>query len=472
MRPSGNSSYEILDVPFQRSNRMLPLLILDSTDGRGFSKAAINYSIHLRRTGKSYKQVRLFNSAYGRLHDFWIYQLHARHIKADEVSEVILDFLTARTIGTIDPGQKDETGLNWSMVRAGTAALDYKELIDFSRHCEKHKGFAAFGAWDYSFSNQVRQELATKRRSDSSMLFHLKKSLDAPEVEKYKPATKRKDRRFKSFPPGRVWDLIRAMTNERDMLFFLLLAFGSLRISEPLHLYVQDIQPPPDGELEPIVILGDPVWSKVDCLDAHGTRRTSTRAAFLSQKYEMMPRNLIDAKSAGGELHAGFKGVMWDDDPAKIAYIHWSDPNAGKEFWRLHAVYLRKHRIAIGNLHPFYFVNINERDKNYGTPVTLSAMSAAFYAAVKKLGLNPKDSGVNPHGLRHFYGYYLKNELGLGLDSIKDFMHHVSIFSTAGYAKNSKQALRDLFKNAFAERKRAPGSAVETQLPSPVTGQV
>jgi integrase len=457
----GKSSYEILDVPFQRSTRMLPLLILDTNDGAIFCEIAIKYSIHLRRIGRSYKHIRLFNSAYGRLYDYWKYKLDERILTSEEIPDVLLDFLNDRTSGTKDSGRIDVTGLNWSMVQPGTAALDYKALVDFSSHCETHRGFTSFKTWDTSFSNQARKAFASQREASSSILFHLKSSRKDSAAAPFSPPSTRKDRRFKSFPPNRVWDLLAAMTNERDTLYFLLLAFGSLRISEPAHMFVQDIKAPPEGESEPIIILGDPVWSKVNWIAFDGSRRTSTRAAYLSQKYELQPRNMIDKKSEFGALHAGFKGVMWDDDPARIAYIHWSDPKAGKEFWRLHCRYLRKYRLGVGDLHPFYFVNINKRDNNYGTPIALSAMTAAFYAAAEKIGLRPTESGVNPHGLRHFYGYYLKNVLGLGLDSIKDFMHHVSIASTAGYARNSKTALRDLFRNAFAERARASKGAPE-----------
>jgi integrase len=418
--------------------------------------------MHLRRTGKSYQDIRRFNSAYGRLYDYWKYALHERTLGAEEPSDVLLDFLTARAMGTDDPGRVDETGLHWSMVRPGTAALDYKALVDFSKHCETHRGFASFQTWDNSFSSQARKEMASQHKAKSSILFHIKGNSKETEDPNFRPPTRRKDRRFKSFPPDRVWDLIGAMTNERDQLFFLLLAFGSLRISEPLHLFVRDIKAPPEGELEPTVILGDPVWSKVDWVASDGTRHRSTRAAYLSQKYDLLPRNLIDKRSDDGALHAGFKGVMWDDEPASIANIYWSDPKAGSEFWRLHCLYIRKYRLSIGDMHPYYFVNINRRHENYGKPITLSAMTAAFYAAAEKIGLSRTDSGVHPHGLRHFYGYYLKNVLGLGLDSIKDFMHHVSIMSTANYAKNSKQSLRDLFRNAFAKREAATATPTES----------
>lgn len=466
MKSPGNSGFEILDVPFQRSSRTLPMLILDTDDGPSFCNIAVKYSMHLSRTGKSYQDIRRFNSAYGRLYDYWKYALHERTLDTAEVSEVLLDFLTARTMGTNDPGRADETGLCWSMVRQGTAALDYKALVDFSKHCENHRGFTSFQTWDQSFSSQARKEMASQHKAKSSILFHLKGSSRDTGGQTFRPPTKRKDRRFKSFPPNRVWDLIGAMTNERDRLFFLLLAFGSLRISEPLHLFVQDINAPPEGELEPTVLLGDPVWSKVDWIASDGTRHRSTRAAYLSQKYDLLPRNLIDKRSDDGALRAGFKGVMWDDEPACTADIYWSDPRAGLEFWRLHCLYIRKYRLPIGDIHPYYFVNINRKHANYGRPITLSAMTAAFYAAAEKIGLSRTDSGVNPHGLRHFYGYYLKNVLGLDLDSIKDFMHHESILSTSNYARNSKQALRDLFHNAFARRESAEGKPTEFKAKS------
>ncbi|MGC5887979.1 hypothetical protein, partial [Ralstonia pseudosolanacearum] len=59
------------------------------------------------------------------------------------------------------------------------------------------------------------------------------------------------------------------------------------------------------------------------------------------------------------------------------------------------------------------------------------------------IGLSPSQDGVNPHGGRHFYGYFGATWLRLSKEKLQVLMHHASVLSTEVYYALDLKVVRD-----------------------------
>ena len=247
----------------------------------------------------------------------------------------------------------------------------------------------------------------------------------------------------KYFPPEKVMALIAATPSTRDKLYFLLLFFGGVRISEPLHLFVSDVSILPDGTAR--VVLGHPQDGSYEWIGANKERRSGNRATFLAERYHLCPRNLL---AQNHPLHAGWKGMLQDDGRRSESVVHWLREDISRLFAKLHAEYVNSVRRKVTDTHPYYFVN--EGDRTFGQPLKFSNISKAFNRAAERVSLSTKQPGVNPHGARHFFGYYCASVLRLKVETTQKLLHHQSIMSTQVYYALSNQAVRDELLKAQA----------------------
>lgn len=241
----------------------------------------------------------------------------------------------------------------------------------------------------------------------------------------------------------------------------MLCAFGGLRRSEPLHLWVGDVQSV-DGS--PMVFLHHPVMAKV----RHETRGEMTREEYLRTHCGMEPRN-----RPGNKFHSGWKGIKCNRD--WWAPLYWL-PFDGLEdyFWQTFQTYLFEVRPRLMRErfrrglpdHPFLLVsaggaNHEDDQDSAGAPYTHAAHGRAWTRAIARLARKyanerlvvSKQSGTTLHGLRHLYGGLL-SELGLGPQQIQECMHHVSPLSQLTYTK-PRNSLIDQCLREGAERIRA-----------------
>ena len=97
--------------------------------------------------------------------------------------------------------------------------------------------------------------------------------------------------------------------------------------------------------------------------------------------------------------------------------------------------------------HPWFFININKAD--YGMPFSVSGFKQMWIRAKKRIGLKGKRLGR--HSLRHLFGFYCANVLGLSLVEVQTLMHHSDPSSTRTYfslsLKNVRQKLVDAFND-------------------------
>ncbi|GAA6191001.1 hypothetical protein NBRC116597_09200 [Phaeobacter sp. NW0010-22] len=70
----------------------------------------------------------------------------------------------------------------------------------------------------------------------------------------------------------------------------------------------------------------------------------------------------------------------------------------------------------------------------------ISAVQSAFERACVRAGLEPRRFGRNLHGMRHYYKWLLRNELGLSEEHVQICLGHASIESQESYGRSSRSA--------------------------------
>lgn len=212
----------------------------------------------------------------------------------------------------------------------------------------------------------------------------------------------------------------------------LLMLFGGARISEPFHLWFNDVIP--DSNQGCKVFLRHPSEA-VTFLSGEGQK---TRATYLRER-GLRPRNTNGVKKS---YHAGWKNLAVDKSlSAPVYFIHES---AEYQFRAMYLYYLRyrdyliKQRRAEGKPdHPFLFVS--HGNGVAGEPYSISAYNAALERAYGRLEktLNisipiGKEHGTTPHGFRHRFGRMLE-DAGMNVKLIQKAMRHRSPLSQQVY---------------------------------------
>lgn len=385
--------------------------------------------------------------AIGLLHDFYVLKLGSPVLDKRGMQLLAKQFYEARRYGCEE--------LGWTPVKVTTAQADLRHVTDFSLFCETNFGHAPTNPIETVLVEQLSgPELqAWLARADArkrwDMLFHLhgatKEGQGKLTRAKYRPELGKavRSQTAKGFPPTQVLAFIREARSIRDRLCWLLIFFGGLRISELMHLFARDISLAPDGTAR--VTLAHPRDGEIDWVDSARHRRQGSRAAFLLDQYGTIPRNLLPSSHPN---RAGWKGMLYDDSRNKQSFVNWTDDRMGRLFWQLHQRYMREVRVHAGNAHPYYFVS--QRGEDFGEPLKLANLHKQFYRCAERVGLASSDDGVNPHGGRHFYGYYAASWLKLSKERVQKLMHHTSPLSTEVYYRIDEAVVRDELKKAQA----------------------
>lgn len=274
----------------------------------------------------------------------------------------------------------------------------------------------------------------------------------------------------KFFPPDKVENLIweghrrdgRAPANPflafnvRDQMMALLDAWGGLRRSDGLHLWVNDVVEEKGRPGHALVVLNHPSEAYVDWPDPITAKIVRlSRGEVLQRQYGLRPRNEVTR----GRYHAGWKNLELNRDHQ--AFVYWLDEAAGELFWVLYNGYLRyvraplmRQRIAMGGGdHPFLFVSegrSNGEGGMIGDPLSLQAYERSHRRAVERLGLEcSKAAGTSTHGLRHLYGQTLA-ALNVPAGVIKKGMHHRHLLSQVPYTVPSPDRVNRVLRAAVS----------------------
>lgn len=305
-----------------------------------------------------------------------------------------------------------------------TPASRFDEMLTWAAYHQRHNRAFLGHTW----SKHKESQTSTHARS-----IQLKRSPKAVRADvKFFPEDKIGDLLFKGFVvPGRQQSpkLVDRL-NLRDILIAILLHGGGLRVSEPFHLYIHDVQPDPFDPTVAMVRIFHPEEGSApnDWLDAKGKPIKCTRSAYLRGKHAMQPRTQYPKNIS---LHAGWKSPFLDHQRHLYMHVHWFPRDWGrlfKKLWDLHLLQL----IHIERDHPFAFVSFD--GKHTGEPYSISSFQEAHARAAQRIGLTvAKMEGTTAHGHRHAYGQRVK-VTGDPL-IIKAALHHKSLESQLVYTE-------------------------------------
>jgi len=420
--------YFISEYPITKpTETQLPILFL----GEDVCLEQVAFARHLLRGNHSQATIRKATSAIGM---FWSYlQKTNAEITPKLLPLHFENFVEARIFG--------DKELGWKPVQSTTANMDAEYVSRFFDFCSAMFGTPPLNPREEYTPTWGQRMGELHNRCNTDLLNHLKKS------------TLRMRRRFRfknpdgggnrssCYPtPQQVRNML-TYSKLRDRMLWFLLAYGGIRVSEALNLYVTDILLEPDGNCK--ILLKHPSVGR-DTRYVNGRDTMITRKEFLGQ-YGMTPRNLL---AQNHPLHSGWKGMMFDNQAERYAIVHWLVPSLGKEFVKMHMEYMH-YRVKAGNKHPYYFISLKGND--FGNPLKMGNVRLQFSKLCKKLDI-PSHNGANHiHSLRHFYKWASTSIGGISLLDQRIRMHHKSIDTTANYGTPTLEEMQLRLADAYAK---------------------
>ena len=422
-----------------QSAKTLPLIVeLDDSENPRISHSAAQYARYLQRNGNdSYETISKRVKAIGKLRDYYILVAKEKSLEFGSMKNLLEDFLHAVDIGSV-LDWKSASSHEFGTVR--TAVFEYLSFIS-----EQSPDWKISDS-EHRFIDDCRISYQSLKHAKSSLLFHTKKR----SAKKRKGGKKHLSglRQYKPFPPHLVDDLISETENIRDKLLFAMSAFGGRRISELLHLFLEDIHVA-GRELE--VSLRHPIEAPMSWRNVSGSSIRGTRRDYLKSKFNLTPRTEHGATST----KSGWKGINFDDLAALSSKMYFIR-DAATKLTALHRQYIHGFlpRIPAGN-HPYYYV------AESGHPLKIKAAEKQFKLArsrlERKFGVSLNGYGI--HSLRHYYGYYHADVLRTDLLLLRHYMGHLHILSTAIYSHISPGTAKKRLDEA--ERRRGVGDKNE-----------
>ncbi|RTR26970.1 gamma-mobile-trio recombinase GmtY [Shewanella atlantica] len=260
-----------------------------------------------------------------------------------------------------------------------------------------------------------------------------------------------------TLPGSRPHDPIYKRLDLAKVLIFMLMRFGGVRVSEPFHLYINDIQPYPTEDKQMIIKIHHPSDSVAP---EKWAEQWVTREVYLRESFGLTPRHL---KKTTGCYKAGWKNpalhkVSHGNQKTELFfYVEFLNASERELFYHLWFLYLKKQRPR-NNYSPFAFLS-----KKTGMPLTMSAYDAKLKKVINKLGYEySKAAGTTPHGCRHLFKAEAKAR-GISTQVIRELLHHKSLMSQEEYAKPSIEQVRQVMKDKENEMK-AITQAQDNQL--------
>ncbi len=446
-----NAFHEVLYVRTQQyPGRLFPLILLENGQPGYAINAFINYLL-MQGVQESSLQQKI--QAVCQLYEFCRRSHGYSRLSEEELRTLIYRFGRAKLHGTIQSDGCDPLCLYWRPVHPRTLKTILRNIDDFDRFQTVFFHADRLNPAEVHFQSAFERYIEFKSRSNYDPFIHLFPSRsNEVHQSQYQILEHRRDslkrRAEKVFPAEFIVDLIEKTPEPRDKMLLLLMAFGGLRRSEPLHLLHQDVVGRFRDTGAAWITLGDPVRGAMDWQGVDGRERHGTRSEFFLQEYsnQQLPighplRNLQPRSRYGkGDrgLYVGFKGMTFSGH-GNNNFVHWLHEEAGILFWKSYEEYLARHFYGKPKhwpYHPFLFIRLDA--DGYGMPLTLPAVDKVFARASERIGLY----GFSPHALRHFYGYYLASVLRRPIEEAQVCLHHASVLSTQTYYRTAPETIR------------------------------
>lgn len=400
-------------------------------------------------------------------------------------------FMTAMYHGTIGSDGQDPSGMYWRPRRTRNANMLIAAIANFSDWLSKQGLAQPVNPVDLQPQQHERvlAMAAYEHRRSRAFLGHVMPPADhARGNVRVTPLRRtplvRDDDRPPSFPDGYFARLITEgmvrrgyaghenvieRMNARNVLITLLMEGGGLRISEPFHLWVHDVQINPTDASQALVRIYHPSEGMAprDWQDGNG-RPAANREDYLARRYGRRPRHLL----YGSSQWAGWKHPTLDDAKTLSMAVHWRSPAYGQLFLVLWQRWLRERALLAPN-HPWAFATTKKGQRGNGMPgsvYTIASFVAAHRRAVERIGLVPaKANGTTPHGHRHSMGQYMANA-EMAPAAIMKILHHASLESQGVYTRPSAEEANRMLQKAD-RRLRGQPEPPEPERAKPTAGE-
>lgn len=423
--------FVVVNARVMRDNTGATMIIPALLSPDGLIRPLIDYCISVRRSvswqNKLLRAVKLF-----------LEYLEVNAIEGEEEWRVFRNFSKALRGGSIDlETREDPSGLYWEGVDGRDADYLITLLSDFFDWLgrEESPGALKFNPRYPGNSYDQRIDLkAFQYRRGKAFLGHAwspkpvetngryTRSANVPMVFPKQPPMFPEERfeelLFKGFKVAGEYDY-------RGILITLLLFGGALRISEPFHLFMADVQPHWDDSEVAFVAVHHPSLGIAPNNWTNSSGRRGSRAEYLAAEYGLMPRDVVR-----GKKHAGWKHPALDDH--WFMQVHWFPENYGRWFMQIWALYM-ENVASIPRNHPYAWVNLDREP--VGGIYTISSYNKALEAAIERIGLTfGKVYGTTAHGPRHAYAQRARRA-GIDPIVIQRLMHHCSPESQKVYTQ-------------------------------------
>ncbi|MCB1989605.1 MAG: site-specific integrase [Burkholderiaceae bacterium] len=398
----------------------------------------------------------------------------ANHDCFENPVDLFAAFVERLYSGTVSPNGEDPSGLYWT----AKSTVSVKQLVGvlsrFSDWLADNEGAKPLNPWREATAAEQRLAWAAwHHRKNRSFLAHtMSRDTARLEMSRARSVLLKKTPvvdhgAVKFFPEGQIENLLlegftvpgkrksrllQERLNLRDILITMLMHYGGLRMSEPFHLYVQDVITDPLDPNAALVRVYHPSegLAPPDLKGPDGKPlKNLKRLDYLRGKHQLQPRNEYWKTEA---LYAGWKGGTLDDKTHFLRVYFLPTWTAGF-FWQLWKLYLVQ-RAQLNCTHPFAFVSAK------GDPYSIDAFKKAHKAAVERIGLvAAKALGTTPHGHRHAYGQRL---VDCDLDAIfrKKALHHRCLESQVVYTEPDHERLMRAMSAAEERAQRKEGAAL------------
>lgn len=402
--------------------------------------------------------------AVGLLLDF----MEANHDAFENPSDLFETFVQRLYTGTVGP-DGDPSGLYWDARKPDNVRGLMCPLSAFSDWLSKDMGTVPLNPWrEATHAEQRIAWAAWQHKKNRAFLGHTMSRHNAElEVSRARQIQLKRSEvvdheRAKIFPADRIEDLlfrgfarpgkqksprVHERLNLRDVLITMLMYYGGLRMSEPFHLWVHDVQEDPQRSGHAWVRVYHPRLGDApkDWMERPG-KSNCDRGSYLIGKYGLVPRNELPNTH---RLYAGWKGNALRPDGHYID-VEWFPGWAGELFYNLWRVYLIERAEHGMQAHPYAFVT------KRGEPYSIDAFEDAHAKALRRIGLvSAKMLGTSPHGHRHAYGQALSDAKVNPL-FIQAALHHKSPQSQRVYTEPDRRRLQRALEQA--SNHEVPGS--------------
>jgi len=356
----------------------------------------------------------------------------------DDLYGLVQEYGEARFRGTCIAGE-DPIGLYWRRVRISTVSEEIRALDRYSRFVAKLHDSPVFNPDEHVLVRVARFYRSARESGRSDALVHLRgvrrrRNKAVLTVNQRMTEGDRSKMRAKHLSPAEMIEVVEhGARSPRDKMLMLLLGYAGLRISEPLHLYVNDVTE----------LFRESGGSKIRLehpeTGSCASSNAEDRAGFLARVYGRLPRCEL---GRGHREFAGWKGMVLTESNPADRYAFWLEERiAGRYFRRCLEAYFDDHKALLrtGRLrHPYLFFNTTRRGaSDYGQPMSLSGAHESVERAFKRAGIK-----AGSHACRHHYGFYAADVLQISQEMLMRMMHHSSIVSTDTYYHVSAASVR------------------------------